>query len=150
MEAAPPAKYSVTVDSIEKLVSVLNKYDFAYPSIIGLVGELGAGKTELVRQFVRQQGGDTQDVVSPTYSLHNSYPLADGKLAHHFDFYRLNTEDELNGIGFWDFLQEPAYFFVEWPRWIDPKYLPWPYLEVEVTRLGVNERKLVFRPHEKT
>jgi len=81
--------------------------------IIHLVGELGAGKTTLVRGFMRGLGYGGP-VKSPTYTLLESYEVA-GRRIHHFDLYRLADPGELEYLGIRDCLDEPAVLLIEWP-----------------------------------
>lgn len=88
-----------------------------------LAGELGAGKTTLVRCFLRQLG--VLDIVkSPTYTLVESYIVgADLRVCpegvnaiHHFDLYRLQSAQELHYIGLEDYFSDDAVVIVEWPE----------------------------------
>lgn len=86
----------------------------AIPAIIFLYGELGAGKTTLVRGFL-QALGYTEKVKSPSYNLVEHYDIQ-GKSIFHFDFYRVNDPRELDFIGIQDFWQPSSIFIVEWPE----------------------------------
>ena len=81
--------------------------------VVGLVGELGAGKTVFVRGAVRGAGGNPDDVRSPTFTLLNVYGC-DPTTVHHFDLYRLQQGSDLEGIGFQDFSRQDGITFVEW------------------------------------
>ncbi len=60
-------------------------------SMIGMSGDLGAGKTTFVRYLVAAAGGDTRAVSSPTYTLQHEYLLPNGVVIEHWDLYRLTT-----------------------------------------------------------
>jgi tRNA threonylcarbamoyladenosine biosynthesis protein TsaE len=79
-----------------------------------LQGDLGAGKTSLVRAILRALG-ETGPVPSPTYTLVEIYPLADRKVQH-FDLYRLADPEEFEYIGGHDLTREEALRFIEWPE----------------------------------
>jgi tRNA threonylcarbamoyladenosine biosynthesis protein TsaE len=95
-------------------------------SIFLLKGELGVGKTELVKSLVSSLAvdGALLDVVSPTFALQHSYETKKGHIDH-WDLYRLTTEDELESSGFWDQLMSDDYcLWIEWPERFPWKYLP--------------------------
>lgn len=82
--------------------------------LITLQGELGAGKTTLVRGVLRGLGyGGT--VKSPTYTLVEPYEIA-GRAVYHFDLYRLAAALELDDIGLRDYLDAAALCMIEWPE----------------------------------
>ncbi|MFM7726434.1 MAG: tRNA (adenosine(37)-N6)-threonylcarbamoyltransferase complex ATPase subunit type 1 TsaE [Flavobacteriales bacterium] len=78
-----------------------------------MVGEMGAGKTTLMQCICKSL--HLPFAGSPTFSLINEYTLHDGRKLYHFDLYRLNSTDELNAIGFEEYLTG-AYVFIEWPQ----------------------------------
>lgn len=87
--------------------------------VIGLSGELGAGKTAFVRGFARGMGYLGR-VHSPTFALLNEY--RGGRLPiHHLDLYRLGSVEEVRGAGLDEYLERPeGVALVEWiGRWID-------------------------------
>lgn len=81
-------------------------------SVIALSGDLGAGKTTLVRGIVMALHGSTLEVTSPTFTLMNIYegtpPI------YHFDWYRLDTANALGTIGLEEYLEGQGVSIIEW------------------------------------
>ena len=98
--------------------------------IVYLKGELGAGKTTLVRGFLRELGHEGS-VKSPTYTLVEPYEI-DGLALAHLDLYRVNDPVELEYIGLEDVLRDVSLTFIEWPEH-GLGYLPSPDLVIELT-----------------
>lgn len=83
--------------------------------VFALHGELGAGKTTLIKGFCAALGVKDQPS-SPSFAIVNEYRAADGSPVYHFDLYRLKDARELEGIGFEEYLDSGAYCFIEWPE----------------------------------
>lgn len=97
-----------------RLAGVLLAADLREPFVVGLTGDLGAGKTTLVGGLLAALGHEGP-ARSPTYSLIEPYRLA-GRDVHHCDLYRLRDPEELEDLGFRDLLIGPSLVFVEWPE----------------------------------
>ena len=106
--------------------------DFGWSTeLVFLQGELGAGKTTLVRGYLRALGF-AGAVKSPTYTLLEHYEIGSRKV-YHFDFYRIVDPRELGYIGIDDLMGEQAVKLVEWPANAGDRL---PRADMEV-RLGV-------------
>jgi len=100
------------------------------PLVVALDGDLGAGKTVLVRGAARGLG-ITEEIVSPTFVLLKIYQ---GFLpVYHFDFYRLRDPDELDELGFDEFIPGEGIAFVEWAGWFKD-HLPPERLDLSIER----------------
>ena len=82
--------------------------------MVFLEGELGSGKTTLIKQFCKELGFKNQ-VTSPTFPLLNIYKN-NQKNIYHADLYRLKNIDEINELGFYEIIESNNWFFVEWPE----------------------------------
>jgi tRNA threonylcarbamoyladenosine biosynthesis protein TsaE len=84
------------------------------PKLVVLRGELGMGKTTLVRGMAAALGADADQVTSPTFTLVHEYKGRKTRLIH-LDLYRLETEDELETVGLWEMADAPdVLVMVEW------------------------------------
>lgn len=84
------------------------------PLVITFTGEIGAGKTTLIRAMLRCLGVKSA-IKSPTFSLIETYQINHLQI-HHFDLYRVHEESELDYIGFRDYFSENAVCCIEWPE----------------------------------
>jgi len=98
-------------------------------SLVFLLGDLGAGKTTLVRGFMRA-AGHQGTVKSPTYNIVEEYKI-NQRLFFHFDLYRLVDPEELEWIGIDDYLQTQSICFIEWPN-LGEGYLSEPDLIISM------------------
>jgi tRNA threonylcarbamoyladenosine biosynthesis protein TsaE len=84
------------------------------PKLVVLRGDLGMGKTTLVRGMAEALGADAAEVSSPTFTLVHEYKGRKTRLIH-LDLYRLETEREIEGIGLWEMADAAdALVMVEW------------------------------------
>lgn len=111
-------------------------------AVIYLHGQLGAGKTTLVRGFMRAMGYNGA-VKSPTYTLIEPYEVADWRL-YHLDLYRVEDAAELAYLGLRELHEGRAVMLVEWPE-RGEGFLPPPDLVVEI-EYAVAGRQLLLKP----
>lgn len=104
----------------------------AFPNdrIFAFFGEMGAGKTTLIKDFckVLEVKGNTS---SPTFALVNEYKTESGKSIYHFDMYRIEDPSEAIRIGFEEYLDSGNYCFIEWPEKIQ-NLLPSSFVQVRI------------------
>lgn len=115
--------------------------DKSAPKFIALYGDLGVGKTAFVRGLASVIAPNSI-VRSPTFAIVNEYRAVKSSLFH-FDMYRIEDEDELYSIGFYDYLDRGV-SVVEWSENI-PYALPESYLKIEISKTTPdrpNERKI--------
>ncbi|MEY2595618.1 MAG: hypothetical protein RI965_890 [Bacteroidota bacterium] len=111
--------------------------------IICFEGELGAGKTTLIKAVCRKLGVK-ENVSSPTYSLLNVYHTEGNKNFQeviHIDLYRLSGEEEAKRAGIEEYIFSGNYCLIEWPQKA-PGILPEHYLRVRLTVLDSDERMI--------
>lgn len=104
-------------------------------------GQMGAGKTTLIKELVQELGGGSV-ANSPTFGIVNEYHKGDGELlAYHFDFYRLEDETEALDLGFEDYLNKNVWIFIEWPEKIQ-SFLPEETTDIHIEVVDEKTRKL--------
>ena len=136
----------ILIDNESKLkeaaVSLLN---FAGNEKIFLFqGEMGAGKTSLIKSICLQLG-ILENVSSPTYSLVNEYVYPHGKV-YHFDFFRIKNESEAFDLGFEEYLVSGDYCFIEWPEMI-PNLCPESFVKIKIIENEMGTRKISAQKH---
>lgn len=110
----------------EKIGNLLNSGD-----IICLDGDLGTGKTHLVKGIAKGLGIN-EYITSPTFNIVNEY---EGRLKlYHFDVYRVNDPDEISAIGFDEYIFSDAVSIIEWSEYIDV-LLPEEVIKIKIKKL---------------
>lgn len=102
-------------------------------------GEMGVGKTTLIKALVEALGSDSR-VSSPTFSLVNEYVIDEG-LVYHFDLYRIRDLEEALNFGIDDYLFSNEWVFIEWPEKI-MELLPDNFNSIFINDLGNSMRSL--------
>ena len=110
--------------------SIINKAD---SRILLFYGEMGSGKTTLIKEIAAHLG--VKDLTnSPTFSLVNEYITGVGDSMYHFDFYRIEREEEAYDMGFEEYLDSGSWCLIEWPEKVE-NLLP---LDSVVIKIGIN------------
>jgi len=107
-----------------------------------LYGEMGSGKTTLVKEFCRQLGVN-DSISSPTFSIVNEYSLTSDDKVYHFDFYRIKNEAEAFDIGVEEYFTSGHYCFVEWPEKI-PSLIEGRHAVISLNAENEGQRTIVF------
>jgi tRNA threonylcarbamoyladenosine biosynthesis protein TsaE len=112
------------------------------PLVVTLAGELGAGKTTLVRAICRGYGVP-DEVTSPTFTLVHEYQAARSPV-YHLDLYRLKGPDELTNIGWDDIVSSESLVLIEWPERAG-ELLPTDHVPILLQHLPADpERRLLY------
>lgn len=134
------------VDSVEKTMnigkqigSLVNKGD-----ILCLTGDLGTGKTHISKGIA--EGLEITDhITSPTFNIVNEYHS--GRITlYHFDVYRVNDPDEIESIGFDEYIFGEGVSLIEWANYIE-ELIPEEYIHIKIEKLpemGENFRKITL------
>lgn len=115
--------------------------------VVLLYGDLGAGKTTFSRGLIQNLLPEPEDVVSPTFTLVQTYPMRDFIL-YHYDLYRLEKGDAstLTELG-WDESITDGVTLVEWPERLADSYIPRKALFVRITPCPDQSRDLEWSGH---
>jgi tRNA threonylcarbamoyladenosine biosynthesis protein TsaE len=126
---------------LDELEKVAEKIIATYPDdrIFYFKGELGAGKTTLIKSLCNKLGV-REGLSSPTFSIINEYETADNKIIYHADLYRLKNIDEAKAIGLDEYLDSGNYCFIEWPELIESYF---EGVSIEISKVNEMSRKLV-------
>tara|TARA_R110001632_G_scaffold28927_3_gene77045 strand:- start:7836 stop:8252 length:417 start_codon:yes stop_codon:yes gene_type:complete len=106
-------------------------------------GVMGVGKTTLIKELCKVLGID--DVTSsPTFSIVNEYVTNSNEKVYHFDFYRIEDEEEAYDIGFEDYFYDEAWCLIEWPENVQ-NLLPLNAVEIHLTQLDDGQRNIQLK-----
>ncbi|MDD2530327.1 MAG: tRNA (adenosine(37)-N6)-threonylcarbamoyltransferase complex ATPase subunit type 1 TsaE [Bacteroidales bacterium] len=132
-------------DSLSDLKTIANKIleDNSEDKIFILEGEMGAGKTTLTK-YLCENLGATDNVCSPTFAIVNQYYSDIIGDIYHFDFYRINKEQEAFDIGFEEYLYSGNYCFIEWAEKVS-SLLPLHYTIISIKEIQEKRREISIR-----
>jgi len=106
-------------------------------------GEMGVGKTTLIKELCKELSIE-EVTSSPTFSLVNEYHTNNSEVVYHFDFYRIEDENEAYDIGIEDYFYADAWCFIEWPQNIE-NLLPLESTEIHLTVLENGQRNIQIK-----
>ena len=139
--------YTIAVPSLAALPAAADLVQAAITqsgcSVVAFEGEMGAGKTTLIRALAAALGV-ADDVSSPTCALVNEYRNARNQPVYHFDFYRIDSINEAVGMGAVEYLDSGYLCLVEWPSRVGA-LLPTPRLEVHLEVLSAEAREIKLK-----
>ena len=111
--------------------------------ILLFYGEMGVGKTTLIKELVKQLGSDDR-VSSPTFSLVNEYHTSQEDIIYHFDFYRIKNEEEALDIGVEDYFYSGNWCMIEWPEKVK-NLLPLNAVAIHLTKNENGTRSITIK-----
>lgn len=120
----------------EEVIEFLKRKELKF---VVVEGQMGAGKTTLINEILRQMGVDVLNG-SPTFAILNEYFSVNYGIIYHFDFYRIEDEIEALDIGVEEIFEEDAYVFIEWPERIE-NLLPNHYVKLSI---ALNDTKRII------
>ena len=124
----------IVVNCISELVDlskiILNKRKGR--DIICFYGEMGVGKTTLIKVICKELGIE-DNVNSPTFSIVNEYISSLGDSVYHFDFYRIEDEEEALDMGYEEYFFKNSLCFIEWPEKVS-SLIPKEALKIKIIK----------------
>ena len=120
----------------EIIVSTKNKTLLFY-------GEMGVGKTTLIKEICKELGV-LDNISSPTFSLVNEYLTKKNERVYHFDFYRIDDENEALDMGIEEYFYNNDWCLIEWPENIK-NLLPLDAVEIHLTILDDGKRNIQLK-----
>ncbi|MFO7722530.1 MAG: tRNA (adenosine(37)-N6)-threonylcarbamoyltransferase complex ATPase subunit type 1 TsaE [Bacteroidales bacterium] len=109
---------------------------------ITLQGDLGAGKTTLIKAFCKALGIKFP-VSSPTFTLINEYAMPNGEPVYHIDMYRIEKPEEAMQLGLEEYFEQDAWCFIEWPEKITG-WLPENFVSLKIEVDAMNNSRNIF------
>jgi len=137
-------KFDYTLNQIDEIAKQI--LSVSQRKIFLFYGSMGVGKTTLIKSFAKELGV-TDNVSSPTFSLVNEYLDGAGNPLFHFDFYRIENEEEALDMGVEEYFDVDAYCFIEWPEKIK-NLLPLDAVSVLISENENGTRSILLSNYE--
>ncbi|HHT51891.1 MAG: tRNA (adenosine(37)-N6)-threonylcarbamoyltransferase complex ATPase subunit type 1 TsaE [Bacteroidales bacterium] len=132
--------FILTLDNIEDIAEAILEL-YPQESVYLFYGEMGGGKTTLIKALCDQLDV-VSGVTSPTFAIINEYWTQQQEPIYHFDFYRIEKDQEVIDLGVHDYIESGHYCFIEWPEKVDHLLKP-PYVVVKINQLSPDTREVV-------
>ena len=130
--------------SLEDVSSIAKEIiDSVENKVLLFFGEMGVGKTTLIKEICKQLNVKDR-ISSPTFSLVNEYRTNKNEIVYHFDFYRIENEEEAYDIGIEDYFDSDNWCFIEWPKNVE-NLLPLKTVEIHLSILDNNQRNIQIK-----
>ena len=131
-----------TADIAKEIASELETYPKNKASIIFLEGDLGSGKTTLVKEILKSFGL-SESVTSPTFTIIEPYLIKDKKI-YHIDLYRIESRKELEVLGIEEYSAEnDCLIFIEWPEKAEGFFSEYD-LKIRLSHINEISRELII------
>jgi len=119
---------------------------FSKHKIFLFYGEMGVGKTTLIKEITKQLTV-VDTVSSPTFSLVNEYRTRNNEKVYHFDFYRIDTEDEALDMGIEEYFYSNCLCLIEWPNKVE-NLLPLKSVNITISKINDQQRTIELKNNE--
>jgi tRNA threonylcarbamoyladenosine biosynthesis protein TsaE len=140
--------YTEISNNLNDLEDIIERYkEKLTNSIIFLNGELGAGKTTFVKKFVENVSRDTT-ASSPTFTIMQKYETSVGQI-YHFDLYRIESLEELEMTGFFEYIEYEGTIFIEWGTKFDIGSFLDNFITINIKQLENGKRKYFIENFKK-
>ncbi len=134
----------IDIESPDKLTEAAERFKTAMQGKLHFAfsAPMGAGKTTFISALCKALGSK-DEVSSPTFSIVNEYETDGNSPIYHFDFYRIEEEEELMDMGVEDYWDNGSVCLIEWPEMAEG-YLPEDLVDVEIRVNDDNSRTIVL------
>ena len=136
-------EHKIVIENLSEITDAARRFlsEIGNRRLIAFYAPMGAGKTTFTTAVCKVLGVNADAVSSPTFAIVNEYRTASGDSVYHFDFYRINRNEEALDIGLYDYLDSGSLCLMEWPENIE-ELLPEETLKVTVRVLENGSREL--------
>jgi len=118
-----------TLNDLTEIAAAISD-EYKEDQIFAFYGKMGSGKTTLIKEIC-QQKGVTGNITSPTFAIINEYITDKKEILYHFDFYRIETPEEVFDFGYEDYFFSGKICLIEWPELIE-NLLPENYIKITI------------------